>query len=489
MILIFKGQQFKYEIEAVVKLFFPVVHFDFIYDGELSDADGDFCFSCRKQNGGITELSVECRVGDRMEADSGFLEGTADDGQCELKLCALIFGCLSKMTGKTPAWGILTGVRPVKRINAMLAQGCSESEIYEILKRDLLCSDGKIRLACETAATQKEIIKHTGRENFSLYVSIPFCPSRCAYCSFVSQEVERSLGLIPTYVSKLCREIERTGEIAAELGLKLQSVYFGGGTPTAIDAVYLKTLMQAVERSFDCSSVKEYTVEAGRADTITEEKLQVIKEMGADRISINPQTLNDSVLKAIGRKHTAEEFFEKYRIAKKVGFRCINTDIIAGLPTDTPESFAATIDGIMGLSPENITVHTLSVKRTSNINSKDGEGIKAAEGHAAGMTELSSVKLREKGYRPYYLYRQKNMVDNLENVGWSLPGYESLYNVVIMEEIQTILAVGAGASTKLVDSENGRLERIYNRKLPLEYIRNFDSELEKKKDIERFCRQ
>ena len=232
------------------------------------------------------------------------------------------------------------------------------------------------------------------------------------------------------------------------------------------------------------SGVLEYTVEAGRADTITEDKLLIIKEMDADRVSINPQTLNNDVLKAIGRKHTVEDFFDKYNLARKIGFKTINTDLIAGLPTDTTDSFKNTIDGIVSLSPENVTVHTLSVKRTSNIN-VNGE-YQVLKNPACEMVDYATKILSESGYNPYYLYKQKNMLDNLENIGWSIPEHESLYNVYIMEEIQTILAVGAGASTKLVDNKNSRLERIFNYKLPLEYIKNFDLMLEKKDDIERF---
>ena len=243
--------------------------------------------------------------------------------------------------------------------------------------------------------------------------------------------------------------------------------------------------MQTVSESFDTSSLREYTVEAGRADTITREKLKAIKQNGCTRISVNPQTLNDDVLRAIGRQHTSEQFYSAFALARELGFDKINTDIIAGLPTDTPESFSKTIDGLIDLSPENITVHTLSIKRAADLN-YSAEKSAVLQNPASVMQNYAAKRLLENSYSPYYLYRQKNMLENLENVGWSLKGCESLYNIFIMEEIQTILAVGAGASSKLVDLKGGRLERIFNYKLPLEYIRSFDYMLEKKKAVEKF---
>lgn len=485
MTLIFNGQDFKYEIESVVKLFVPVVHFDFLYDfyGEI---DGDYLLSERVISDNSTNLFVKCKIGENAIELSDCLNCNVENfqGECEIKLCALAFKCLEKLTGKSAGWGTLTGVRPVKRLNKMLDEGFTKNEIFKTLKEKFMVSDPKLEIAYMTAQTQQDIVRQIDDKAFALYVSIPFCPSRCSYCSFVSQEVEKSLKLIPQYVFNLCREIEKTGEITRKLGLKLQSVYFGGGTPTSIDASYLEAIMQSISRSFDMSNVLEYTVEAGRADTIDEKKLSVIKKNGADRISINPQTLNNDVLKAIGRKHTAEDFLEKFELARKIGFETINTDLIAGLPTDTVNSFKNTIDGIISLCPENITVHTLSVKRCSNINMREEYGV--LENPAKAMVDYATQRLLEENFHPYYLYRQKNMLDNLENIGWTTQGHESLYNIYIMEEVQTIIAVGAGGSTKLVDNKNSRLERLFNYKLPLEYIKNFDLMLEKKKDIERF---
>lgn len=291
------------------------------------------------------------------------------------------------------------------------------------------------------------------------------------------------MNLIPEYTENVCREIEYTAQIVKKLGLKLDTVYFGGGTPTTLSAEQLEKIMQTIAENFDLSYLREYTVEAGRPDTITREKLETIKANGCKRISINPQTLNDGVLEAIGRKHTVKQFEESYQLARSVGFDCINTDIIAGLPTDTVESFKNTIDRLIELSPENITVHTLSIKRAARLN----QGDKAVlENPADKMVDYATKRLRESGYQPYYLYRQKNMLENLENIGWAKKGCESLYNIYIMEEVQTIIAMGAGGSTKLVDLKNGRLERVFNYKFPLEYNKHFDLMLEKKNEIEDF---
>ena len=289
---------------------------------------------------------------------------------------------------------------------------------------------------------------------------------------------------IPEYLDNLCKEIEYTGALVKKLGLKLDTVYFGGGTPTTLEAVQLERLMKTIAASFDLSHLREYTVEAGRPDTITAEKLETIKKNGCTRVSNNPQTLSDSVLEKIGRKHTTEQFFSAFDLARKVGFESINTDIIAGLPTDTPESFANTVDKLIQLGADNITVHTLSIKRAARLNHQREEGL--LENPADKMVSYATGRLLESGYVPYYLYRQKNMLENLENIGWSKQGKESLYNVYIMEEVQTILAVGAGGSTKLVDLDGKRLERVFNYKFPLEYNKHFDLMLQKKNEVEDF---
>ena len=314
----------------------------------------------------------------------------------------------------------------------------------------------------------------------SLYISIPFCPSRCSYCSFVSHSIAEAGKLIPAYVDCLCRELSIWGELIRRLELKLDTVYIGGGTPTAISAEQLGQIMDAVRANMHMDPVREYTVEAGRPDTITPEKLEVIRSHGATRITINPQTLNDKVLRAIGRKHTAQQAVDAFRLARSLGFANINMDLIAGLPEDTPDSFRDTLDRVIALDPESITVHTLTLKRSAALYAQGGSQI---ANPAAAMVDYSVRRLPEAGYRPYYLYRQKNTLENLENVGYAKPGFESLYNILIMDETQTILGAGCAASTKLV-TPDGQITRIHNHKFPYEYIGRFDSLMEKKQQID-----
>lgn len=485
MTLIFSGNDYKYELEGVMKLFIPASLFKHVYADSI-ETDDDYIFAREKSFGDYTLLYVIASA-EGSKAHKAHIVRKSDcglDSDKELIMSRLLFSVMQKITGKSSKWGVITGIRPVKRVNAMLSEAMDKEQIFTVLKEKYLCSDEKCELSYLTALTQRSAIEALKERSFSLYVSIPFCPTRCSYCSFVSQSVEGSMKLIPEYLNKLCEEIRYTGSLTKKLRLTLDTVYFGGGTPTTLTAPQLERLMRVIAESFDMSTVREYTIEAGRPDTITEEKLKAIKAHGCSRISINPQTLNDSVLEAIGRKHTSEQFYDSFSLARKTGFDVINTDVIAGLPTDTPESFRHTIDELIRLSPENITVHTLSIKRSARINQSGDRSV--LDNPAAEMVEYANEKLLAAGYRPYYLYRQKNMLDNLENIGWAKQGCESLYNIYIMEEIQTILAMGAGGSTKLVDLAGHRLTRVFNYKFPLEYNKHFDLMIKKKNEIEEF---
>ncbi len=487
MTLIFSGNDFKYELESVVKLFIPATLFEIHYDIKPEYFSNDFCFLRRKKGKSKTYLYTVCKIDRKTNKKSQSILNSSDnyEGECEIVLARLIFNCLTALTGKSAKWGILTGIRPVKRVNKMLDEGMSRQDIEKELSEKFLCEKSKIDIAYKTAVTQRKLFEDMSDKSFSLYISIPFCPSRCSYCSFVSQSVESSINLIPEYVDRLCDEIAYTADMILCKGLTLDTIYFGGGTPTSLEANQLVKIMKAISRHFDLSALREYTVEAGRADTITREKLEVIKSCGADRVSINPQTMNDSVLKAIDRRHTVNQFVDSFMLAKEIGFNSINTDLIAGLPTDTVESFKKTIDEIIALEPENVTVHTLSIKRAADLNRKSNTVI---DNPAEQMVDYASQRLIDSGYNPYYLYRQKNMLENLENIGWSKPNMESLYNIYIMEENQSIIALGAGASTKLV-ARDGHLKRIFNYKFPLEYIKHFDLMLEKKNKAKEFIEQ
>ncbi len=476
MTLIFQGNDFKYELEAVCKLFFPVKSFNFIFaDTEPAPAkpEGDYCFITRIIGKSNTLLTVYASVNGITHSESEKLSNETIDFEddCEFRLGRIMYRCLCKVTGITPKWGILTGVRPVKLVNKLIKAGYTENEIYHRMKTEYLVSDEKISVAYNTAKNQEEIMSAVGEKSFSLYVSIPFCPTRCAYCSFVSQTVASFKKLMPEYVKKLCEEIRYTASLVKDKGFTLDTVYFGGGTPTSIEACDLDKIMKTIAECFDLSHLREYTVEAGRPDTITAEKLRVIKENGGTRVSINPQTMSDSVLEAIGRKHTVAEFLDSFALARNTDFDCVNVDLIAGLPTDTIDSFKNTIESIIALQPENITIHALSIKRAADLM-QDQRDVSSAL--ASDMIDYATARLTETGYLPYYLYRQKNQLGNQENIGWTKPNKASVYNITIMEEVQTIIAVGAGGSTKLVDLKNHELERFFNPKYPLEYLKHFD---------------
>ncbi len=402
--------------------------------------------------------------------------------QKEIFLAQVMYDLLSEITGLTPPWGILTGVRPVKLIRS-LRQEFGDG-LNSFLLNDCRVSQKKLDIAFDTEARENKLLKLSKKSSVSIYISIPFCPSRCNYCSFVSRTVERAGKLISDYVELLSKEIKVTGEYVKKLRLKVESVYFGGGTPTVLTAEQLEILLNAVNNSFDLSDIREYTVEGGRPDTITEDKLQVLLKYGVNRLSINPQTMNDKVLSVIGRRHTAEEIVSAYELARNIGIPIINMDLIAGLPEDTFDSFKNTLDRVITLAPENITVHTLSVKRSSFINEKN---ISLPEDREVEkMVEYSAEKLYSAGYNPYYMYRQRNTLANAENIGWAKEGTESCYNVYIMDETHSIFACGAGAVTKLREPEGDDIQRIFNYKYPYEYISRFDELLKRKEFITEF---
>ncbi|MBQ9472192.1 MAG: coproporphyrinogen dehydrogenase HemZ [Ruminococcus sp.] len=423
------------------------------------------------------EVRVELCAGDTRRALTAEL---SDDD--ELRMGVLLYRLLSEFCGTELPWGILTGVRPIKLFSKLAAErGEAEAERY--FRETLLVSDDKIRLARQVHDNQLAILSRSGRRSFSLYVSIPFCPTRCNYCSFVSQSIEKAKKLIDDYLPLLLSEIRYTAEIARELDLRLESVYVGGGTPTTLSAEQLDILLSEIHADFDMSGCAEFTVEAGRPDTVTREKLLALKRHGVTRISINPQTFNDSVLERIGRRHSSRQTLDAFALARELDFDNINMDLIAGLTSDTPESFRATIDTVLRLSPESVTVHTLAVKRSARLSSEDA----AREyGYTSQMLAYAGDKLTEAGFEPYYLYRQSKMLSNLENIGWAKQGFFSPYNVYIMEETHSILACGAGAVTKLRDTASDYIERIFNFKYPYEYISRFDELIQRKERVKAF---
>lgn len=480
MNLYIKNNTFWFELENLTRLFFPNEKIT-VYKEDFESVSKPFI---------IAELSdkieVHVCIGEFYEELSAPL--SENDSQNELSTMKLLYKSLSHFSGIAQPWGLLTGVRPIKLLRKQYEERGRE-EAERIFKEDYFVSPEKLELAQTTERHEQRIISLSRPESFSLYVGIPFCPSRCSYCSFVMSSVERAKKLIEPYTRLLCRELEETAKIARDLGLRLETIYFGGGTPTTLSAEQLRAVLGTVNRCFDLSQCREFTVEAGRPDTIDEDKLYALKENNVDRISINPQTLNDDVLRAIGRKHTAEQFLRAFDLARRCGFDNINTDLIAGLPTDTPESFKSSLNTVIGLDAECVTVHTLCMKRAASLTT-GGKTLNREEALAArSMVDYAQSALTERGYIPYYLYRQTRMVGNLENVGWSKRGYESLYNVYVMDETHSILACGSGGVTKLRDQRTEHLERIFNYKYPYEYIDRFDEMLNRKAQITRFYGQ
>ncbi|MGN0642210.1 MAG: coproporphyrinogen dehydrogenase HemZ [Huintestinicola sp.] len=484
MKIFYENNSFKYETEAVMKLFLPLEGFEFFFDEKPTDEEGDICLVS------VSEVMLRVYVslkGEKCEKSSP-LPKSSDE--YELGLCRLLYTAMSELTGISPEWGCLTGIRPVKKVNMLINDGCSRDDVYEKLHEKYFVSRRKSDLAYLTAVTQKSALDTLKGNSYSLYIGIPFCPTRCSYCSFVSHSIQsaNAAKLVPQYVDVLCREIEELGEIVKDKPYFADTVYIGGGTPTSLSAAQIDKIMKTVEKNIDISHIREYNVEAGRADTITEDKLIAIRDNGATRISINPQTMCGSVLEAIGRRHTPEQVVKCYELARRLGFDNINMDTIAGLPTDTFEGFKHTIDTLIDLDPENITVHTLTVKRSSSLFASAEELKKHYNTDRAisEMVNYSFDALTAHGYAPYYLYRQKNTVGNLENVGYAKKGKEGLYNIYIMEEAQTILGCGASASTKLVNGSTGKISRCFNYKYPYEYISRYDKMTAYKSDVEKF---
>ncbi len=486
MNLIIQNHPFQYEIEKLVRVFYPHTKICVLSE---SDEETDQIVTSMEALDTGARLKVEASLcGKRLQKEQivsydGVLDNETAEDYLERKLVLLLFHVLRELTGYTPPWGILTGVRPAK-LMSRLVRDWNEERAAAYFQNELLVQPEKTALAQSVARAEAPVLADSRPESFSLYISIPFCPTRCSYCSFVSHSNEGAKKLIPRYMDHLLREIAATGDLAKQLGLRLESIYIGGGTPTALNAEDLTRITGCIRERFDFSTLREYTIEAGRPDSVTPEKLLAIQNGGATRISINPQTFNDDVLREIGRRHTAKQTKDALVLARSLGFDNINMDLIAGLPTDTVESFQNTLETTLSFLPENVTVHTLALKRAATLVTEQlpvGDAAQTEQMLALAFDALSSA-----GYAPYYMYRQSNCIGNLENVGWAKQGRECLYNVYMMEECHTVLACGAGAVTKLCVPNSTNVERIFNFKYPYEYIDRFDELMERKKRVEEF---
>ena len=468
MKLVLNGHDERYTVEQSLMNLFP---------GELPvyepvlPGDESWATITLRESPEDCRVTVELRHGGKTAAQScrTVLTGTdfEKEGQRRHAIARCFFLAARAVTGATPPWGMLTGVRPDKPVTWALADGKTPDEARAMLEEEYFVTPERAALALETGAAALTAARRLGPKDIDVYVGIPFCPTRCAYCSFVSQSVERSFALVPPYVDALIAEIRSGGQMVREQGLRVRAFYMGGGTPTTLTAEQMDRVLTAFEESFELDACEEITVEAGRPDTITAEKLAVLKSHGVTRVSVNPQTMEDHVLRAIGRCHTAGDIEHAMDLVAKYGFPHVNMDLIAGLPEDTPEGFRRSLDACLRFGTDNVTVHTLALKKGSRILL---EGLSIPGPEAVGeMLDYAAPVLRSAGYAPYYLYRQKYMSGSFENIGWCRPGGECWYNIDIMSELCSILSFGAGGSTKMVEPGTNHIERVFNLKYPKEY--------------------
>ena len=464
------GHDYKYAVEQIMFALFPNERPE--YDVDMPDG--------LRADSRLTYGDVYAQAVTLIYAGDKVLRGTArvrrDKLTGKLETDRLLqkivkqsfYRAAAELLETPPVWGSLTGIRPVKIAATAMVSGKNAAKH---LTREYYVSPERAELCEDSARVSLSVQKSLEPNDIALYVGIPFCPTRCAYCSFVSNSVEKSFNLVEPFVDTLLSEIDYASKLVQTMGLRVVTVYIGGGTPTTLSAESLGVVMAKLRQLFDLSHVREYTVEAGRPDTITEDKLGVLTQNGATRISVNPQSMSDAVLQAIGRAHTSEDTLNAVSMVREHGELALNMDVIAGLPGDSVGGFCVTLDTVLALQPENVTIHTLSLKKGSALM-LDGTEIPSGN-DVADMLGYAHRRLRGYGYSPYYLYRQKFTSGGFENTGWSLPGHEGLYNICMMEELCTVLSVGGGGVTKLV-LPGGRIERVFNAKYTREYILGAD---------------
>lgn len=477
MRLCLTGHAERYALEQLQMALFPDEPMEFC----AKPFDGDGAFSILRREDDC--LIGEARIRRKGREAFGTRRMPAEDETVPLRRRLLqqsYYLAAIQLLDSKPAWGALAGVRPTKLTTRALLAGSSEAQCDEMLREVYFVSPERRRLCLDASRASVEASRLLDHNDLSLYVGIPFCPSRCAYCSFVSQSAEREGALIQPFFDALLREVEQTGQLLGETPFRVRTVYIGGGTPTTLSADQLERLLDAISSHFDLSRVLEYTVEAGRPDTVDAARLSALKRGGVTRVSVNPQTMRDDVLVRIGRRHTAQDTRNAFHLARDAGFDDINMDLIAGLPGDSPEGFAYSLEQCLRLRPSNLTVHTLSRKRGSGFNAERQESLPAAA--VEQMLRSGEQALRGAGYAPYYLYRQKYMSGSFENVGWQTGGTPCLYNICMMEELHTILSLGGGGMSKLVWPD-GSLLRQHNPKYPREYLSHFDDFMKNRRDF------
>lgn len=484
MQLVLAGHSYRYECENLCRVFFPYSPVRVPADGELPAAGEPWAHTAVEAAPEGWRYTV--RAGDGAQVLERDVLAPALD---EYPLTRLLFDVLSQLTGVSPAWGMLTGVHPVKLLRQHVERLGFEAGA-EDFREKWLVSPERTRLAQLVLAAQREPVAALTPEDYSLYVGIPFCPTRCAYCSFISQDMAHAQKVVEPYLELLRLELERAAQVAGELGLKPVSVYIGGGTPTTLSAGQLAALCHTITSRFPMERCLEFTVEAGRPDTVTREKLDALKAAGVGRISINPQTMSDQVLENIGRRHTARDVVDAFDLAHAAGFRDINADLIVGLPGDDLLGFESTLEQVLALDPANVTVHSLALKRSASLVTENGDlSLHSQQSTTAAMMDHAIARLTGSGFEPYYLYRQTRMAGNLENTGWAKPGFLCRYNIYTMDECGTVIACGAGGVSKLKDPWSPDLKRIFNFKYPFEYISRHNEIMERKDGVKEIYEQ
>ncbi|NLK44888.1 MAG: coproporphyrinogen dehydrogenase HemZ [Tissierellia bacterium] len=485
--VLLKNHEIKNDIFELIRVFLPWEEIEILENETDTFKDGIFIISSLENFDGklysFTEVYRDDKLISRSEEDieSVNIYGDSIDKNVRIATKKSLYKALIKITDNEIPWGILTGIRPVKIVHELLNKGIEDEEIVRVLKEEYKLYDSKAKLILDIGKRQRVHIYPLNKDRFSLYISIPFCPTRCLYCSFPTLPLGRFQSYINEYVSKLIYEIRSIKDLMD--GKEINTVYIGGGTPTAIPAREMEKIIQEIYNSFGEENIKEFTVEAGRPDTITEEYLKVLKSNKINRISINPQTMNNNTLKLIGRQHSAEDIIKTYNMAKEIDFPIINMDLIIGLPGEGVNDIQNTLREIRKLDPENLTVHTLSVKRGSKFRNTMEDYNLESQDTIGDMLNKTIEYSKDMGLIPYYLYRQKQILGNYENIGYAKPNMECIYNIAIMEEKETIIGAGMGAVSKVFFPDENRIERIPNFRDIIEYIERIDEQIIKKRNI------
>ena len=497
--ILFLDKEFEHDIYELIRAFYPGSEITSSYDERKEGCDLYFRIekqdeSCMiryedHENKGVTSAEfVEGQSSDALVSCSASEDADAKEQAHAIRkerkdiVKLALYKLLVSLTGKTLPWGNLTGIRPAKLAMGLIESGIKNTEAAQEMRDRYMVSPQKTALAITIANREREILKDIDYENgYSLYVGIPFCPSICLYCSFSSYPLKQWKDRVDLYLEALCKEIKAVSEIMKQKGKKLDTVYIGGGTPTTLEPKQLKVLFNSLMEHFDCEHLVEFTIEAGRPDSITREKLMMIRNYPVTRISVNPQTMNQETLDLIGRHHTVEEIEEKFRMARSLGFDNINMDLIVGLPGEDKEKVAHTLEKVEALNPDSLTVHSLALKRATRLNLFKDKYQEISFENSAEIMKITMDSAHRMEMGPYYMYRQKNMAGNFENVGYSREGKAGIYNILIMEEKQSILAAGAGASTKFVFEHGERIERVENVKDLKNYVERIDEMIERKR--------